>query len=56
VLEYAMQHLPVVLVGLLGAGTLAASMSSSEPFIHSVSLSVSKDVLQPLFKLSEGTT
>jgi SSS family solute:Na+ symporter len=56
VLEYAMQHLPVVLVGLLGAGTLAASMSSSEPFIHSVSLSVSKDVLQPLFKLSEGDT
>jgi len=56
VLEYAMQHLPVVLVGLLGAGTLAASMSSSEPFIHSVSLSVSKDVLQPLLKLSEGTT
>ncbi|KJD19441.1 sodium:solute symporter [Vreelandella aquamarina] len=56
VLEYATQHLPVVLVGLLGAGTLAASMSSSEPFIHSVSLSVSKDVLQPLFKLSEGTT
>ncbi len=56
VLEYAMQHLPVVLVGLLGAGTLAASMSSSEPFIHSVSLSVSKDVLQPLLKLSEATT
>ena len=56
VLEYATQHLPVVLVGLLGAGTLAASMSSSEPFIHSVSLSVSKDVLQPLFKLSEGDT
>jgi len=48
VLEYAMQHLPVVLVG--------PSMSSSEPFIHSVSLSVSKDVLQPLFKLSEGDT
>ncbi|MGP9665075.1 sodium:solute symporter family protein [Halomonas sp. AOP22-C1-8] len=56
VLEYAMQHLPVVLVGLLGAGTLAASMSSSEPFIHSVSLSLSKDVLQPLLKLSNATT
>lgn len=55
-LEYAMQHLPVVLVGLLGAGTLAASMSSSEPFIHSVSLSLSKDVIQPLFKLSNATT
>lgn len=56
VLEYAMQHLPVVLVGLLGAGTLAASMSSSEPFIHSVSLSLSKDVIQPLLKLSNATT
>ncbi|KHJ52464.1 sodium:solute symporter [Vreelandella venusta] len=56
VLEYAMQHLPVVLVGLLGAGTLAAAMSSSEPFIHSVSLSMSKDVLQPLLGLSDGTT
>jgi|TARA_R110000851_G_scaffold30301_3_gene82737 SSS family solute:Na+ symporter len=56
VLEYAMQHLPVVLVGLLGAGTLAASMSSSEPFIHSVSLSFSKDVLQPVLKLSGETT
>lgn len=55
-LEYAMQHLPVVLVGLLGAGTLAASMSSSEPFIHSVSLSLSKDVIQPLLKLSNATT
>lgn len=56
VLEYAMQHLPVVLVGLLGAGTLAASMSSSEPFIHSVSLSFSKDVLQPVLKLSDAAT
>jgi len=56
VLEYAMQHLPAVLVGLLGAGTLAASMSSSEPFIHSVSLSLSKDVLQPALKLSDGMT
>lgn len=56
VLEYAMQHLPVVLVGLLGAGTLAASMSSSEPFIHSVSLSLSKDVIQPVLKLSDAVT
>ncbi|MGQ7246534.1 sodium:solute symporter family protein [Halomonas sp. V046] len=54
-LEYAMQHLPVVLVGLLGAGTLAASMSSSEPFIHSVALTYAKDVFQPLFKLSDAT-
>lgn len=56
VLEYAMQFLPVWLVGLLGAGTLAASMSSSEPFIHSVALSWSKDVVQPLLGLSEAFT
>ncbi|WP_148252798.1 sodium:solute symporter family protein [Aidingimonas lacisalsi] len=56
VLEYAMAHLPVVLVGLLGAGTLAASMSSSEPFIHSVALSWGKDVLQPLLGLSNART
>lgn len=56
VLEYAVKYLPVVLVGLLGAGTLAASMSSSEPFIHSVALSLGKDVLQPLFKLSDQRT
>ncbi|MEQ5766227.1 sodium:solute symporter family protein [Halomonas sp. H33-56] len=47
VLEYAMANLPVLLVGLLGAGTLAASMSSSEPFIHSVALSLSRDVIGP---------
>ena len=54
VLEYAMQNLPAVLVGLLGAGTLAASMSSCEPFIHSVALSYGKDVIQPLCKLSDA--
>ncbi|MGO2415076.1 sodium:solute symporter family protein [Cobetia crustatorum] len=54
VLEYAMANMPVWLVGLLGAGTLAASMSSSEPFIHSVALSLSRDVLQPGLGLSDG--
>ncbi len=53
VLEYAMANMPVWLVGLLGAGTLAASMSSSEPFIHSVALSLSRDVLQPGLKLDD---
>lgn len=52
-LEYAMQHLPALLVGLLGAGTLAASMSSCEPFLHSVALTCSRDVLQPALKLSD---
>lgn len=54
VLEYAMANMPVWLVGLLGAGTLAASMSSSEPFIHSVALSLSRDVLQPSLALSDS--
>jgi SSS family solute:Na+ symporter len=31
-------------------------MSSSEPFIHSISLSLSKDVLQPALKLSNDVT
>lgn len=56
VLEYAMQFLPLWLVGLLGAGTLAASMSSSEPFIHSVALTYGKDILQPLLRLNDEAT
>lgn len=51
----AVDNMPVVLAGLLGAGTLAASMSSSEPNIHATSLTYSKDILQPMFKLSDKT-
>lgn len=51
----AIDNMPVVLAGLLGAGTLAASMSSSEPCIHATALSYSKDVLQPLLKWSDVT-
>nr|CDQ36574.1 putative symporter YodF [Virgibacillus halodenitrificans] len=53
-LELAMQQMPVWLVGLLGAGTLAASMSSCEPFLHSVALSYAKDIAQPAFRLSDA--
>lgn len=49
-----MQQMPVWLVGLLGAGTLAASMSSCEPFLHSVALSYAKDIAQPACKLSDA--
>ncbi|TRM12050.1 sodium:solute symporter family protein [Lentibacillus cibarius] len=51
----AVDTMPVVVAGLLGAGTLAASMSSSEPCIHATALSYSKDVLQPLLKWSDET-
>lgn len=52
-IQYAIDNMPIVLAGLLGAGTLAASMSSSEPCIHATALSYSKDVLQPLLKWSD---
>ncbi|PWW41945.1 sodium:solute symporter family protein [Chromohalobacter israelensis] len=55
-LELAMQQMPVWLVGLLGAGTLAASMSSCEPFLHSVALSYAKDIAQPALRLSDART
>lgn len=52
-IQLAVDTMPVIVAGLLGAGTLAASMSSSEPCIHATALSYSKDVIQPLFKLSD---
>ncbi|WP_106476205.1 sodium:solute symporter family protein [Phytohalomonas tamaricis] len=55
-LEMALASMPVVLTGLLGAGTLAAAMSSCEPFIHSAALTYAKDILQPAFKLSNAAT
>lgn len=54
-IQLAVDNMPVVVAGLLGAGTLAASMSSSEPCIHATALSYSKDVLQPLLKWSDET-
>lgn len=55
-IQLAVDNMPIVVAGLLGAGTLAASMSSSEPNIHATALTYSKDVLQPLFKLSDTRT
>lgn len=52
-IQMAMDGMPVYIAGLLGAGTLAASMSSSEPCIHSTALGYSKDIIQPIFKLSD---
>lgn len=55
-IQLAVDNMPVIVAGLLGAGTLAASMSSSEPNIHATALTYSKDVIQPLFKLSDERT
>ncbi|WIX34107.1 sodium:solute symporter family protein [Salinicola sp. JS01] len=55
-LSYALGHLPVWLVGLLGAGTLAAAMSSCEPFLHSVAMAYARDIAQPLWRLSDSAT
>ncbi|HZG72214.1 MAG TPA: sodium:solute symporter family protein, partial [Chondromyces sp.] len=54
-ITYAIDHMPIIVAGLLGAGTLAASMSSSEPCIHATALTYSKDILQPLFKWNDDT-
>ncbi|MGJ9457433.1 sodium:solute symporter family protein [Oceanobacillus sp. CF4.6] len=55
-IQLAVDTMPVVVAGLLGAGTLAAAMSSSEPCIHATALTYSKDVLQPLLNWNEETT
>lgn len=52
-ITYALENMPIIVAGLLGAGTLAASMSSSEPCVHATALSYSKDILQPAFKWSD---
>lgn len=53
--QAAVNNLPIVVAGLLGAGTLAAAMSSSEPVVHAVALSYSVDIAKPLFNLSDQT-
>ncbi|UJL47451.1 sodium:solute symporter family protein [Virgibacillus sp. NKC19-16] len=54
-IQLAVDTMPVIVAGLLGAGTLAASMSSSEPCFHATALSYSKDVLQPMLNWSDET-
>lgn len=53
-LVLAFEHMPALLVGLLGAGTLAAAMSSAEPFIHATALSWARDVAAPVLRLSSA--
>ena len=55
-IKLAVDTMPVIVAGLLGAGTLAAAMSSSEPCVHATALSYSNDVLKPLFNWSNQTT
>ena len=52
----AIDNMPVLVAGLLGAGTLAASMSSSEPTIHATALTYANDILKPLFNWNDVTT
>lgn len=54
--QTAVDFLPVGIAGLLGAGTLAAAMSSSEPVIHATALSYTVDIAKPLLNLSDQTT
>lgn len=49
-LTLAMESLPWWLVGLLGAGTLAAAQSSSEPLFQTLAFTWTHDVFGPLFK------
>jgi SSS family solute:Na+ symporter len=53
--QTAVDFLPVGIAGLLGAGTLAAAMSSTEPVVHAAALSYSVDVAQPMLNLSDQT-
>lgn len=55
-ITYAVDNMPVIVAGLLGAGTLAASMSSSEPTIHATALTYANDIFKPLFKWDDETT
>ena len=47
-LTYCMEHLPWWMMGLLGAGVLAASQSTCESQYHSATLSISHDIIVPL--------
>lgn len=50
-----MQYFPALLVGLYGAGTLAAAMSSAEPGFHTTAFSYARDVVQPYAKSMDDT-
>lgn len=46
-LAVANAYLPPILAGLLGAGVLAAAMSSAEPCLHVTALTYAVDVISP---------
>jgi len=48
-LTLAIRTLPPVLSGVLGAGVLAAAMSSAEPCFHVTALTYAVDVIGPIF-------
>lgn len=52
-LTLALEVLPWWLVGLLGAGTLAAAQSSCEPLFQALAFTWTHDFFGPIFKLSE---
>ncbi len=54
--QTAVDNLPAILAGVLGAGTLAAAMSSAEPCLHAISLSYTVDIAKPVFGVSDEMT
>jgi SSS family solute:Na+ symporter len=50
-LSFIYKNLPWWLVGLVGAGILAASQSSAEPMFHTAAYGLSHDVVVPLTKI-----
>lgn len=51
-LTYCLENLPWWLVGLLGAGILAAAQSSAEPQLHTPAYTITHDVIAPLTNMS----
>jgi SSS family solute:Na+ symporter len=52
-LSLALDVLPWWMVGILGAGTLAAAQSSCEPLFQTLAFTWTRDFIGPLFKLDE---
>jgi SSS family solute:Na+ symporter len=53
-LTFIYNNLPWWLVGLVGAGILAASQSSAEPMFHTAAYSLSHDVVMPIGKIDKA--
>lgn len=52
-LMYCLEHLPWWLIGLLGAGILAAAQSSAEPLLHTAAFTLTHDAIAPAKKMDE---